>query len=195
MRNFILTLGLLLIINTGLAFSQVIQDNRNTLRIETGTAFTGSGDLSGFCIYNEYSRWIGKRLTLSPAFGFINFYSNDNQDILLLQNANCLSVELASYYYPIMRDRFSVEIGLGGYYRNWHWIYATGPDQSFSKEGLSLGPDSYASQLVNGIGYSISIGTLIDLNETIGFNLRGVYQNDTNGDNALTARIGLNIKF
>lgn len=195
MARSIFTLGLLLIINTGLAFSQIVQDKKNTIRIESGSAFTGSGDLSGYCLYNEYSRLIGKRFTISPAFGFLNFYKNDNQEILLLQNANCLSFELAGYYYPIKRDRFSIEVGFGGYYRNWHWIYATGPDQYYSKEGLTLGPESYASQVVNGIGYSISGGTIFDLNETFGFNLRGVFQNDTNGDNALTVRIGLNIRF
>jgi hypothetical protein len=195
MRESLLLLGLLLFINTGLVFSQTNQVKKNTFRIESGSAFTGSGDLTGYCFYNEYSRWVGERITISSAFGFLNFSNNDNTDILLYQNANCKSVEIAGYFYPIKRKVFSFEVGIGGYFRNWKWIYATGTNQYFFKEGISLGPQSYASQVVNGIGYSFSIGTTLNLNETIGFNLRGVFQNDSNGDNAITARLGLNIKF
>ena len=195
MKNFILTVGILLVINTGVIFSQSIQSKKNLLRIESGSAFTGSGDLYGFCFYNEYSRLIGNRFKLSPSLGFLNFYNDDNQDISLAINANALSFELAGYYLPIKRDRFAIELGLGGYYRNWQWTYATGDGQYFSSEGLTLGPNSYAAQTRKGIGYSVSIGTGIEIIEILGLNLRAVYQIDTNGDNTLSGRIGLNIKF
>lgn len=195
MKKIILTVGILLAINTGVIFSQSIQSNKNILRIESGSAFTGSGDIYGFCFYNEYSRLIGNRFKISPSLGLLNFYNDVNQDISLAVSSNALSFELAGYYLPIKRDRFAIELGLGGYYRNWQWTYATGDNQYYLREGLTLGPNSYAAQTRKGLGYSVSIGTGIEITEILGINLRAVYQIDTNGDNALSGRIGLNIKF
>ena len=194
MKKIILLFGILIIFYNGL-FSQSTQPRKNAIRIESGAAFTGSGDLYGLCFYNEYSRLIGNKFKISPSIGILNFYSEDNQDISLTRNANALSFELAGYYLPINRDKFNIELGLGGYYRDWQWIYATGDDQYYSREGLNLGPNSFASQSRKALGYSISIGTGFEIIEIIGLNLRAVYQIDTNGDNALTGRIGLNIKF
>lgn len=182
-------------LNTGLVYSQTAGNNKNQLKIESGYAFTGSGDLNGYCIYNEYSRILGERFKIAPSIGFLNFSNSDYSDIDLLENVDCISLDLTGYYIPFKRDRFNIEIGLGTYFRNWNWIYATGPDVYFSSLRLRLDPSSHAELKTKSVGYIISIGTGINISEIIGLSFRGVYQNDLNSDNSLTARVGFNIKF
>jgi hypothetical protein len=175
------------------------EEIKNSWRSEYGYAFTGSGDLSGYCVYNEYSRKLSDRFKISPAIGIMNFQHNsiDNFDNSnsLLQNANSKSFEVAGYLTQQIFDLFGFEIGLGGLFRNWEWIYATGDNASFGTDDFHLEPSEYGTLTNNSFGYSISMGVQIDLNKQLGLNLRGVYQNDSNSDNAVTARLGINFGF
>lgn len=42
-------------------------------------------------------------------------------------------------------------------------------------------------------GYTGSFGAIMKVSSRMGISIRGVYQNDTNGDNSLTARAGVSI--
>jgi len=180
-------------------YSQNIEESKNQIRIETGYAFTGSGDLNGFCFYNEYSQSVGNRFKIAPGIGILTFFydflDNTSDHSILLMNANCISLDLTGYYYPVKTDHFDIETGLGFYIRDWHWIYATGPDISYRTRGLIIPPDSHADIFVNAPGYTVSIGTILKINSRFGISIRGVYQNDTNGDNSVTARVGVNIRL
>lgn len=65
---------LLLYANYGLMFSQDYNQSVTSVRIESGYAFTGSGDLDGYFISNEYGRFIGDHFRIGPAISF-NKYS------------------------------------------------------------------------------------------------------------------------
>lgn len=184
---------------TGSANSQELNESKSQIRIEAGYAFTGSGDLNGFCFYNEYQRSVGNRFKIAPGAGILTFFydflDNTSDYSNLLMSANCVSLDLTGYYYPVRTKNFDIETGLGFYIRNWHWIYATGPDISFRTRGLIIPPDSHADVFVNSPGFTVSIGTILKINSLLGISVRGVYQNDINGDNSVTARVGVSIRF
>lgn len=181
------------------AYSQVIEESKNQIRLEAGYAFTGSGDLNGFCFYNEYQRSVGNRFKIAPGIGVLTFFYdflNSTSDYSnLLINANCISLDLTGYYYPVKNDYFDIETGIGAYVRDWHWIYATGPDVSYSSRDLTLGPDEHGDYFKTAPGYTVSIGAILKISDRTGISIRGVYQNDTNGDNSVTARVGVRIKL
>lgn len=181
------------------AFSQETDFRRNMFRMEYGYSFTGSGDLRGYCFYNEFSGSPEKRFRLSPGLGFLNMFNNELDDIydmkVLLQSATCLSVEMNCYFDVVKTDNISVETGLGLFLKNWHRIYATGPGAGFSTNGFYVDPASYGDRYNSSPGYTVSIGTRFRVDQLFGLSLRGVYQNDLNGDNTVTARIGLNVCF
>jgi hypothetical protein len=189
----------LLFFSIGSAFPQNPEESKNQIRIEAGYAFTGSGDLNGFCFYNEYSRSVGSRFKIAPGIGvltfFYDFLDNTSDHSILLMNANCVSLDLTGYYYPVKTDHFDIETGLGFYIRDWHWIYATGPDISFRTRGLTIPPNSHADIFVNAPGYTVSVGAVVKISDRAGISVRGVYQNDTNGDNSVTARVGVKIRL
>ena len=180
-------------------YPQGNETGKNSLRLEAGYAFTGSGDLEGFCFYNEYIRSIGKRFGVGPGIGFLNFFRDDQDDLTagieVLHSANCLSFDLTGYFYPVTTPKFDLVAGLGLNVRKWHWIYATGPDQMASVRGTTVGPGSYFDDYVTAPGYTVSIGTMLKISYRMGFSVRGVYQNDTNGDNSATVRFGLKIQL
>jgi hypothetical protein len=193
-----LIIGILLL-SVGSTYSQNPENEKNQIRIEAGYAFTGSGDLNGFCFYNEYLRSVGNRFKIAPGIGILTFFydflDNTSDHSVLLMNANCVSLDLTGYYYPLKLKNLDIETGLGFYIRDWHWIYATGPDISYRTRGLIIPPDSHADIFVNSPGYTVSIGTILKINSRFGISIRGVYQNDINGDNSVTARMGVNIKL
>jgi hypothetical protein len=181
----------------GSAYSRNPETGKNNIRIEAGYAFTGSGDLNGFCFYNEYLRSVGSRFKIAPGIGILTFFydflDNSSDYSNLLMNANCVSLDLTGYYYPIKLKNIDIETGLGIYIRDWHWIYATGPDISYRVRGLTIPPDSHADIFVNSPGYTVSIGSIVKITNRAGISIRGVYQNDMNGDNSVTARIGVKV--
>jgi hypothetical protein len=194
-KTFIL-IGLLFLV-TESTYSQDFDVSKNQIRLETGYAFTGSGDLNGFCFYNEYQRSVGNRFKIAPGIGILTFFydflnSTSDYSVLLI-NANCISLDLTGYYYPLKTEQFDIEAGLGFYVRDWHWIYATGPDVSYSSRDLNLEPNSHGDYFKTAPGYTVSIGTLLKISNRTGITIRGVYQNDTNGDNSVTARVGVKI--
>jgi hypothetical protein len=199
MKTKIFLLTGLVILSFGSVYPQGNETGKNTLRLEAGYAFTGSGDLEGYCFYNEYSRSISSRFRVGPAIGFMNFFRDDQDGLIsgleVLHSANCLSFDLTGYFYPLMTPKLDLEGGLGLYVRKWHWIYATGPDQVASVRGTTVGPGSYFDDYVTAPGYTVSIGTVLKLSYRMGFSIRGVYQNDTNGDNSATVRFGLKIQL
>jgi hypothetical protein len=197
MKTKAIIITCLLFIIAGASYSQEFTESKNHIRIEAGYAFTGSGDLNGFCFYNEYQRSVGNRFKIAPGIGVLTFFydflnSTSDYSILLI-NANCISLDLTGYYYPVKNDYFDIETGLGVYVRDWHWIYATGPDVSYSSRDLTLGPDEHGDYFKTAPGYTVSIGAVLKINDRTGISFRGVYQNDTNGDNSVTARVGVRI--
>jgi hypothetical protein len=194
-KTFII-IGFLFAISVS-AYCQDSDESKNSIRVEAGYAFTGSGDLNGFCFYNEYQRSAGNRFKIAPGIGILTFFydwlDNTSDHSILLINANCISLDLTGYYYPVRNDYFDIEAGLGVYVRDWHWIYATGQDISYSSKDLTLGPDSHGDYFKTAPGYTVSVGTILKIGSRTGISIRGVYQNDTNGDNSVTARVGVRI--
>ena len=119
---------------------------------------------------------------------------NDNQNSLL-SNANTRSLNITAYYNLINFGFLKFETGLGSYFRKWDWIYATGTITSLSINEITIPPSTYAQLSNYCVGYAVSIGLSFELNKIVSLNLRGVYQNDNNGDNSVTARLGINTKF
>lgn len=193
MNKSTLVFAVLLFI-AGPVYSQNDGDELSSLRIETGYAFTGSGDLEGYCFYNEYLRSLGDRFKIGPTVGFLNFF-RASDDVQLMQGANCISFDLTGYFYPVKTKLFDIEAEAGFYLRNWYWFFATGPDQTYLVNGVTFGPGSYYDYYSTAPGYIISIGKVIKAGYRLGINIRGVYQNDTNDDNSVTARIGQNIRL
>jgi len=165
---------------------------KNHWRTEYGLAFTGSGDIYGYVVNFEYSRQVSDRLFLAPSFGLLNFRSVSNS---LSKYANAKSIEIASYFRPIDKGVFNLELGLGVFIRNWNWDYTTGPNTSFATDDFQLDNSSTGTQKYNTIGYTISLGAIFNLGETLSISTRLVLQNDTEGDIVTTARPGLIIKF
>lgn len=63
------------------------------------------------------------------------------------------------------------------------------------ESSLNLGPGSFGDFYKTAPGYTVSLGVVFKTGQNLSFNIRGVYQNDTNGDNSVTARFGLNFGF
>ena len=166
----------------------------NSLRLETGYAFTGSGDLDGFCYYNEFIQPLTSWFSVAPAIGFYSFFNND-QEIKLTKDVKSAGLDLTGYFYPVRTGIFDLEAGLGFYVRRWHWVVATGPDVQYSSEELQLTENSHGDYFVAAPGYSVSLGVVMKTSPRSGISLKGVYQNDTRGIVVATARVGLNISF
>jgi len=165
----------------------------NSIIIEAGYAFTGTGDIDGSCIAAEYGKYVISKLKVSGLIESMNFLRQDNS---FLRSSSLTGIGIHGYYDLIDFNFLKFQIGTGIIYRNWTWIYATGENCSFvSSDGFTLLPSSHDSYKNNTVGYTISVGTLIELNKIVGLNIRGLYQNDTKGDNTVSARIGLNFKF
>lgn len=156
-----------LTIGLGASFSQDSSEVRkNVWSSEYGFAFTGTDDLTGYCLSTEYSRKLTKAVHLGVALGIVNFQDNGVDDLnqdFLLQNAHARSLELIGYIVPLRWCALGLEIGGGGFYRQWTWIYATGANISFSNGEIFLGPNSYATQKINTAGYTASIGGYVVL--------------------------------
>ncbi|MDX9883988.1 MAG: hypothetical protein RBS73_18155 [Prolixibacteraceae bacterium] len=56
-------------------------------------------------------------------------------------------------------------------------------------------PSSYQMDYLNAVGYTISIGGILQLKEKLALSLRSVYQNDSNGDTTFFIRMGLLVEF
>lgn len=175
--------------------AEEVSEKKNVWRTEIGTAFTGTGDLTGSTIYLEYGRYLTNRFRVSPAVGVWLFQRNAQGNFDLLRTATAKSFDLTGYYEIAQIGRVKVEVGAGGFARHWKWAYATGPNTGFSNGELNLAPGSYGTIDENTVGYTLSAGVLVGLTEIIGWNVRATLQNDTGGNTALTARVGFNIRF
>ncbi|MGI6338685.1 MAG: hypothetical protein ACOXZV_04815 [Bacteroidales bacterium] len=182
---------------TAVIFSQPDTVRGSTLSLDAGYAFTGSGDLNGYCLYNEYSFPLGKKFGIAPAVGVLNFFGNDMDNTydnpVLMTKVTCVSFGFTGYFFPLTFKIMDVETGLGFYYRTWHWAYATGSGNSYEAPGLSIGPGSHGHRYAGSPGYTVSVGTILKASPRFGISLRGVYQNDLDGDNSLTLRMGVRI--
>ena len=134
---------------------------------------------------------------MAPAVGVLNFFGDDRDNTydnpVLMTKATCVSFGFTGYFCPLTLKIMDVETGLGFYYRTWHWVYATGPGNSYAVPGLSLGPGSHGHRHAGSPGYTVSVGTILKAAPRFGISLRGVYQNDLDGDNSLTFRLGVRI--
>ncbi|MBN2665340.1 MAG: hypothetical protein JXR67_02430 [Bacteroidales bacterium] len=191
--SYILSVIMVLSI-TASAFSQDFEIGGNSLRIETGYAFTGSGDLDGFCYYNEFIQPLNSWFSVAPSIGFYSFFGDD-EDIELLKDVKSAGLDLTGYFYPVRTDIFDLEAGLGFYVRRWHWVVATGPDVEYSSSELHLSGSSHGDYFVAAPGYTVSLGAIMKTSPRTGISLKGVYQNDTRGIVVATVRAGLNIWF
>lgn len=184
----------LLLFTTTSLFSQENVEGISAIRIEAGYAFTGSGDLSGFCYYNELVQPLGSWFSLAPAIGFYSFF-RDDEDIKLLKDVKSTGLDLTGYFYPVRTDIVDLEAGLGFYVRRWHWVVATGPEVQYVSTDIQLPEGSHGDYFVAAPGYTVSLGTVMKANSRTSISIKGVYQNDTRGIVVATARAGLNIWF
>ncbi|MFZ2339134.1 MAG: hypothetical protein WAW07_05350 [Bacteroidales bacterium] len=191
--NHILSVIMVLSI-TASAFSQDYEYGVNSLRIETGYAFTGSGDLDGFCYYNELIQPLTTWFSVAPSIGFYSFF-NEDEETEFVEDVKSAGLDLTGYFYPVRTDIFDLEAGLGFYVRRWHWVVATGPDVEYSSSELHLSGSSHGDFFVAAPGYTVSLGAIMKTGPRTGISIKGVYQNDTRGIVVATARVGLNISF
>ncbi len=191
-RSYFVTL--MLFLPAASAISQEGVFGMNSLRLETGYAFTGSGDIDGFCYYNEFIQPLTSWFSVAPSIGFYSFFNND-VDIDLLKDIKAAGLDLTGYFYPVRTDVFDLEAGLGFYVRRYHWVVATGPDVQYHSTELQLGGGSHGDYIVAAPGYTVSLGAIMKTGPRSGISLKGVYQNDTRGIVVATARAGLNISF
>lgn len=193
MKNKFFIAALMLLLPAVSALSQ--EDNwMNTLRIEAGYAFTGSGDLDGFCYYNEFIQPVTNWLSVAPAIGFYSFYNKD-EEIDFVEDVKSAGLDITTYFYPVRTNIFDLEAGFGFYVRRWHWVVATGPDVEYSSTELHLSGSSHGDFFVAAPGYTVSLGAVMKATSRTNISIRGVYQNDTKGIVVATARAGLNISF
>ena len=186
--------ALMLFLQAATAVSQEGAFGMNSLRLETGYAFTGSGDIDGFCYYNEFIQPLTSWFSVAPSIGFYSFFNND-EDIDLLKDIKAAGLDLTGYFYPVRTDVFDLEAGLGFYVRRYHWVVATGPDVQYHSTELQLGGGSHGDYTVAAPGYTVSLGAIMKTSPRTGISLKGVYQNDTKGIVVATVRAGLNISF
>jgi hypothetical protein len=186
--------ALMLFLQAATAVSQEGAFGMNSLRLETGYAFTGSGDIDGFCYYNEFIQPLTSWFSVAPSIGFYSFFNND-EEIELLKDIKAAGLDLTGYFYPVRTDVFDLEAGLGFYVRRYHWVVATGPDVQYNSTELQLGGGSHGDYIVAAPGYTVSIGAIMKTSPRTGISLKGVYQNDTRGIVVATVRAGLNISF
>ncbi len=191
-KYFLLTA--LLLFPAASVLSQENVERMSTLRIETGYAFTGSGDLDGFCYYNEFIQPVTSWFSVAPSIGFYSYFDND-EEIEFLEDIKAAGLDLTGYFYPVRTDIFDLEAGLGFYVRRWHWVVATGPDVQYSSTELDLPEASHGDYFVAAPGYTVSIGAVIKTGQRTDINIKGVYQNDTRGIVVATVRAGINIRF
>ena len=191
-KHFILAVLLVFPALSGL--SQEGPGGMNSLRIETGYAFTGSGDLDGFCYYNEFIQPLNSWFSVAPSIGFYSFF-NEDEEIEFVEDVKSAGLDITGYFYPVRTDIFDLEAGLGFYVRRWHWVVATGPDVEYSSSELHLAGSSHGDFFVAAPGYTVSLGAIMKTSPRTGISLKGVYQNDTRGIVVATARAGLNISF
>ena len=186
--------ALMLLLPAASAVSQESAFGMNSLRLETGYAFTGSGDIDGFCYYNEFIQPLTGWFSVAPSIGFYSFFNND-EEIELLKDIKAAGLDLTGYFYPVRTDVFDLEAGLGFYVRRYHWVVATGPDVQYNSTELQLGGGSHGDYIVAAPGYTVSLGAIMKTSPRTGISLKGVYQNDTKGIVVATVRAGLNISF
>ena len=186
--------ALMLFLPAASAISQEGVFGMNSLRLETGYAFTGSGDLDGFCYYNEFIQPLTTWFSVAPSIGFYSFF-NEDEEIDFVEDVKSAGLDLTGYFYPVRTDIFDLEAGLGFYVRRWHWVVATGPDVEYSSSELHLSGGSHGDFFVAAPGYTVSLGAIMKTGPRTGISIKGVYQNDTKGIVVATARVGLNISF
>ena len=186
--------ALMLFLPAASAISQEGVFGMNSLRLETGYAFTGSGDLDGFCYYNEFIQPLTTWFSVAPSIGFYSFF-NEDEEIDFVEDVKSAGLDLTGYFYPVRTDIFDLEAGLGFYVRRWHWVVATGPDVEYSSSELHLSGGSHGDFFVAAPGYTVSLGAIMKTGPRTGISIKGVYQNDTRGIVVATARAGLNISF
>jgi hypothetical protein len=165
----------------------------NFVRLEGGYAYTGSGDVSGTTYNAEIGRQLLNRLSGALGVGYMSFRGNRDSDII--PNAKAISLDLHGYVDIFNDEEFDIEVGGGGFIRNWQWSYTTAPNVGLSVKGIYVAPGSSEELRYNSVGYSASIGVKAKIARNLKLTVRGVYQNDSQGDNALSARGGLIITF
>jgi opacity protein-like surface antigen len=155
-------------------------------------AYTGSGDISG----TPYNAEVGRQLInrISPAIGVGYMRFRGNQDDVIVQDADALSLDLHGYVDIFNDEDLDIEVG-GGFYRYWQRGYATGPTIGLRVKGIHVASGSYEEIRYNSVGYSAAIGVKVKVTGNVKLSVRCVYQNDSQGDNALSARGGVILKF
>lgn len=172
----------------------------HSFKLEYARAFTGSGDIYGRTINLEYSRQLSKYFSIAPSIGMMQFNAPPIlRSDYFSSEAKAKSIGVTSYFRPVNKRFFSLELGLGTFVRNWEWEYKTGDLGKYGSVFIGdfgeLGSNSFATQNYTTVGYTASLGAVFNLSKSVALSARLVYQNDTMGDNAISARPGLIIKF
>jgi hypothetical protein len=189
---------LVFVFSTTLSFAQDQNQasnlKKNVWRREYGSAFDGNGDLRGYTVYNEYARLLSNKFRVGVSFGFMNF-PEKYLDESLHRSGSARSIEVTGYYTPKIWRMIQLEAGAGVAYRNWRWMYVTGPFSTFHSEALTLKESSIGQVLENSIGCTLSLGLIININDYLAANLRTGGQIGIDSNSASMSRIGLNIRF
>ncbi len=209
MKNEIRFTLLLVIIMSGQAFNAFGQEELfenkklNGWRTMAGYSFFGGGDIDGLTVMNEYNRCLNKHLRVAPNFKFSSASRlqkskaglNNLEDNFLFMQANIVELGLMGYYEYLNPNNTGLELGLGFFYRNLQHTIITGPYALYESNELNLGFSSAGQYSENTVGFNVSLGIIIAVNDLIGLNFNGLVQSDT-GDNAGYGILaGLTIRF
>ena len=169
---------------------------KNLWRTEYGSAFAGNGDLQGYSVYNEYARILSNKFRIGASFGYMNFpekYPNES----LHRSSSARSLEFTGYYTPKIWQIIQLEAGAGAAYRNWRWMYVTGPNTTYHSNELTLRESSIGQVVENSIGFTLSLGLIINVNDYLAVNARtgGQIGIGLKSTSASMSRRGFNIRF
>jgi len=197
MKKYWLLSVLLLTITLSFAQEQKQKNfKKNLWRTEYGSVFAGNGDLRGYTIYNEYGRILSNKFRIGASFGFMN-YPEKYLSESFHRSSSARSLELSGYYTPKIWRIIQMEVGAGAAYRNWRWMYVTGPNSSYHSDELTLEELSIGQVVENSFGLTLSLGLIININDYLAVNARtgGQIGIGLKSNSALMSRIGFNIRF
>ncbi len=209
MKNEIRFTLLLLVVFLGQALNAFGQEESfenkklNGWRTMAGYSFFGGGDIDGLTVMNEYNRYLNKHLKVAPNFKFssanrLHKYKaglNGLEDDFLSRQANIVELGLMGYYEYLNPNNSGLELGLGFFYRNLQHTIITGPYTAYESTELNLGFNSAGQYSENTIGFNVSIGIIVAVNDLMELNFNGLVQSDTGDNTGYGILAGLAIRF
>ncbi len=166
--------------------------SRHQIKTGMGIAFSSTESMWGYSMHSEYNYHLNKNISLATGLAVLHFRDDTPQ---VLKNNQVESLEVGVYTHFLQTESLSFHLGGGGNLRYFHWALSTPVTESYSFNGSIISPGSNKTLNQFTVGYSLSAGFGLRLNDKMRLIFQEQLQNDNKQNITWDSRISLLVKF